>query len=329
MIIQPFKEGSKIYYADTCQSLVNAGERKKIKYNALSKFTYPGKRLPDDVTGLNSVGYWDGNGEQDWGLDWHRNEGIEIHFLERGNMPYSLKDCDLQLTANDMTISRPWQSHKVGNPHVGAGKMYWLILDVGVRKPHQEWTWPDWIVLTENDLNRLTVFLRQNEQPLFKGNTQIRNCFIKFGQLINSDIDGSNASKLRHTVNELLLLLLDLFDAGSVKLHPELTDSQRSVQLFINELQETAHDPWTTNEMALATGLGVTRFTEMFKEITNQTPIKYLTDLRLKLAKKCLKEQPDKTITEIAYFCGFTSGRYFSTLFKKNYHLTPNEYRRG
>lgn len=327
MIIQPFKEEDKIYYADTCQTLISAGNRGKIKYNALSRFTYPGKRLTDETTGLNSVGYWDGASQQDWGLDWHRNEGIEIHFLESGHMPFRLKDTELSLQANDMTITRPWQSHQVGNPTVGIGKMYWLILDVGVRKPHMDWDWPDWIILSDTDLVRLTLFLRQNEQACWKGNKRIRACFQRLGELIDTDVEGSNSSKLRFRVNELFILILDLFDQGSVKLNPHLTDSHRSVDLFINELSETLQDPWTTEEMAKASGLGVTRFTYIFKQITNQTPMQYLNRIRLDLAKEILISQPNKSIADISFSCGFSSSQYFATSFKKYFHTTPNEYR--
>jgi len=327
MIIQPFKEENKVYYADTCTSLVNAGSRGIIKYNALSRFTYPGRRLTDDTTGLNSVGYWNGITEQDWGLDWHRNEGIEIHFLESGTMPYHLSDCELTLQANDMTITRPWQAHKVGNPSVGIGKMYWLILDVGVRKPHMEWVWPEWIILSKPDLERLTIYLRQNEQPKWKANTQIRNCFQKLGELIDTDENGSNSSKLRFRVNELFISILEMFDAGSVDLNAGLTDSVRSVKLFINELNETIGDPWTSEDMARACGLGLTRFTHIFKQVTNQTPMQYLNQKRLELAKKLLKENPESSITDITFSCGFSSSQYFATLFKKHFKHTPVEYR--
>jgi AraC family L-rhamnose operon regulatory protein RhaS len=327
MIIQPFKEGDKIYYADTCKSLSDAGQRGKIKFNALSRFTYPGKRLSDDTIGLNSVGYWDGATEQDWGLDWHRNEGIEIHFLESGSMPYQIEDNKLEFSANDISISRPWQSHKVGNPAVGIGKMYWLILDVGVRKPHMEWKWPDWIVLSRPDLDRLTMYLRQNEQAKWKGNSKIRACFQQLGKLIDTDNNGNKASKLRFRVNELFILILDLFDSGEIKLNIHLIDSVRSVKLFINELEESLQAPWTTEAMARASGLGITRFTHIFKQIVNQTPIQYLNWKRLDLAKNYLLSHPQKNISDITFQCGFSSSQYFATLFKKQYQQTPNEYR--
>jgi len=134
--IQPFVSEDEVFHADTCLPLVDAISRKKVKFKALARYTYPGDRLTDETLGLNSIGYWDADEPQDWGLDWHRNEGIEIHFLESGHMPYAQEDQETELLPNYLTITRPWEIHKVGNPNIGLGKFYWVIIDLGVRRPH-------------------------------------------------------------------------------------------------------------------------------------------------------------------------------------------------
>ena len=53
--ILPFKEDGIEYQADTCLPLVDAVNRKKLKFNALARHTYPGKRLSEDTIGLNSI----------------------------------------------------------------------------------------------------------------------------------------------------------------------------------------------------------------------------------------------------------------------------------
>ncbi len=53
--------------------------------HALSKERYPGKRMNSNIlTGLTNIGFWNCRGTQDWGLDAHRNEGLEIVYLETG-----------------------------------------------------------------------------------------------------------------------------------------------------------------------------------------------------------------------------------------------------
>ena len=44
-IIQPYEADGVVYHADTCRPLVDAVERKKLRFNALARFTYPGQRL--------------------------------------------------------------------------------------------------------------------------------------------------------------------------------------------------------------------------------------------------------------------------------------------
>ncbi|WP_242082599.1 AraC family transcriptional regulator [Aestuariivivens sediminis] len=325
--IAPFEAEGVVYHADTCLPLIDAVKRKKLKFKALARYTYPGDRLTNDTMGLNSVGYWDANEPQDWGLDWHRNEGIEIHFLESGSMPYSQEGKDMMLSPNSLTITRPWEAHKVGNPKIGMGKFYWVILDLGVRRPHQKWVWPDWIMLAQNDLERLTTILRQNEKMHWKAGNRIRDCFQRISQVVNTDVEGSNASRIRLLVNYLLILILDLLNTEDMELNEDLIDSSRSVQLFLSELDKNLADDWTIGKMAKSAGVGLTRFTHHCKRLTNLTPMRYLMIKRVEMSKKLLVEAPNLSISEIAFSCGFSTSQYFSTVFKKHEKCTPIEYR--
>ena len=326
--ITPFEVDGIEYHADTCLPLIDAVSRKKLKFNALARYTYPGKRLTDDTLGINSIGYWDANEPQDWGLDWHRNEGIEIHFLESGTMPYAQEGVEMNLNPNSLTITRPWEMHKVGGPNIGMGRFYWVILDLGVRRPHQNWSWPDWIVLAPNDLDKLTTILRQNENVSWKGDKRILDCFQQIGKAVDGDVDGSNASKIRLLVNSLLLFLLDLLVVDKVKLDEELVNSSRSVQLLLKELEGSLSENWTVEKMAKSSGVGLTRFTFHCRQLTNLTPMKYLMHRRIEMSKRILQDQLDLSISDVAYLCGFSTSQYFATMFKKQVKCTPVSYRK-
>lgn len=325
--ITPFEADGIVYQADTCLPLVDAVNRKKLKFKALARYTYPGDRLTDDTKGLNSVGYWDANEPQDWGLDWHRNEGIEIHFLESGTMPYAQQNKGMDLLPNYLTITRPWEVHKVGNPSIGMGKFYWVILDLEVRRPHQNWVWPDWIMLAPHDLERLTIILRQNEKIIWKADKRIRDCFQRLGKAVDTDVQGSNSSRIRLLINYLLILLLDLLVEEEVELDEQLTDSSRSVRLFLSELANNLSEAWTIEDMAKSAGVGLTRFTHHCKQLTNLTPMRYLMMKRIELSKEILIKNEFFTVSEVAFACGFSTSQYFSTVFKKHEKCTPLEYR--
>lgn len=64
----------------------------------------------------------------------------------------------------------------------------------------------------------------------------------------------------------------------------------------------------------------------LFKEITGNTVIEYLTKTRIRAAKKLLKETPAK-VYQIAEQVGFSDYHYFGIVFKKITGLAPLEYR--
>lgn len=57
------------------------------------------------------------------------------------------------------------------------------------------------------------------------------------------------------------------------------------------------------------------------------SPANYINGIRLQQAEIKLRTS-NKTVTEIAFSCGFSDSAYFSKLFKKNYAQSPLRYRR-
>ena len=166
------------FWADTCEGLRTAASRKEVELEALARGEYPGKQLEETaLPGVRTVGYWNSQQEQSWGLPIHRNEGIELTFLENGSLDFSVQESRYLLKPNTLTITRPWQPHQVGNPNIGPCKLHWVILDVGVRRPHQEWAWPDWLLLDEGEKRRLTILLSHNEQPVLQAMDPLKSCF--------------------------------------------------------------------------------------------------------------------------------------------------------
>ena len=65
----------------------------------------------------------------------------------------------------------------------------------------------------------------------------------------------------------------------------------------------------------------------IFKDYTNTTVNKYITEYRLDKAKKLLKD-PSIKMNEIASRVGYRDGNYFAKTFKKETGYSPSEYRR-
>jgi two-component system response regulator YesN len=69
-------------------------------------------------------------------------------------------------------------------------------------------------------------------------------------------------------------------------------------------------------------------FSELFKRITGQNFIDYVTELRLTHAGELLRSSTLK-VYEIADLSGFKDVKYFSKVFKKVMKVSPADYREG
>ena len=326
-----YQERGKTCQANNCAPLVEAVARGSVNLTALARGQYPGKKLDRTaLPGVKTVGFWDAQCSQDWGLDWHYNEGIELTFLERGGVAYAVDSHHCHLRPDDLTVARPWQRHRVGDPSIGAGRLHWLILDVGVRRPHQPWRWPSWLVLTKKDMRELTDGLRQNERPVWRATPEIRHCFQRVAAAVETDRDGCNVSRLTALLNELFVLVLEMFRQQQIRLDESLASTQRTVELFWADLRENLDHlaaEGTVESMARQCGLGATHFIHHSKQLTNATPIQHLNQCRLQAAARMLRAEPQRSVIDVTMACGFTSSQYFATLFRRQFGRTPRDYR--
>ncbi|MCX7818683.1 MAG: AraC family transcriptional regulator [Kiritimatiellae bacterium] len=318
----------RVYHADTCRPLVAAARRGEVRLVARARGAYPGERLPAGaLVGLRSVGFWDARAEQHWGLPLHRNEGIEFTYLATGRLAFEADGRAFDLRPGDLTVTRPWQPHRVGRPHVGIGRLYWVILDVGIRRPHQPWRWPAWIVLAQEDLKRLTHLLRRCERPVWPAPTLAAR-FEGIGRLLEAeDTAGLRESRLAVELNALLVDVLQMLQSQPVPDDPRLTSAERATALFLDELEHTLDQPWTLARMAEAAGLKRTRFAFYVRRLRNMTPMRHLTARRIERARRLLRERPDLSITDIALECGFSSSQYFATVFRRFVGRAPRQER--
>lgn len=327
-----FRAENEVYRADTCDPLTRAVDEGCVSLHALARGHYPGDRLTArQLPHVKSVGFWHAVGRQSWGLDWHRNEGLELTFVEKGQTEFAVERASHRLQPNDLTITRPWQRHRVGDPHISPCRLHWLILDVDVRRPNQTWCWPDWMILTRSDLGRLTDMLRHNEQPVWRTDSTMRGCWRKISNIVEHAALMPFESRLTIAINELFIHLLEIFDRHQIELDERLSSSHRTVELFFSELTDNvdrlAH-PWQVAEMAEACGLGVTQFTAICRELTNTTPSQHLTDLRIERAKRMLQQQTVPNVTQVAQRLGFSTSQYFATVFRNQTGMTPSGWNR-
>jgi len=83
----------------------------------------------------------------------------------------------------------------------------------------------------------------------------------------------------------------------------------------------------TLQELAAETGHSRSHFLRMFRATTGMTPHRYVLKRRLEQARQLL-EHVESSIAEVAITCGFSSQAHLTLAFRKEFGVTPAEYRR-
>jgi AraC-like DNA-binding protein/ABC-type Fe3+-hydroxamate transport system substrate-binding protein len=106
-----------------------------------------------------------------------------------------------------------------------------------------------------------------------------------------------------------------------------VANSRQTVNATIEQLHRKYGDIWTVDRMAAAANIGRWQYTRLFKEITGQVPLQYLSGIRINHAKHLLQETDDR-LFDIAQHIGFGNEFYFNRRFKQAVGLSPGQYRR-
>ncbi|MBI5688691.1 MAG: AraC family transcriptional regulator [Verrucomicrobia bacterium] len=327
-----FGKGARRPGVDAHEPLLASIRAGKIDFHGLGRGHYPGDRLATgELPGLLSLGYWDARGDQDWGMDFHRNEGVEICLLETGAMRFAVDHRSFPLGPGDLTITRPWQAHRQGDPRIAAGRLHWATLAVGALRPDQSWHWPRWVLLAPADRAELARRLRQTETAVWQASPEVLQSFRRLRAAVVEEQGDRRQSRVAIGLNELLLGVLDLLRAENRAEQPRLASPAHSVELFLDDLRCNLNSlarEWTLAGMAAACGMGTTQFSQLCRRLTNDSPLRYLNLVRLEAAGRWLRREPGRSVTDIAYACGFASSQYFASQFRQHFGKTPSEYRR-
>ena len=126
----------------------------------------------------------------------------------------------------------------------------------------------------------------------------------------------------RYANVSLLELIYEISDTNN-----ENTDNQDALLPILTHININYNKDITLDELAKMSGYSKSRFSHIFSEITGTTPVKYQNSIRLKISAEMLLSTKN-TISEIAINCGFSDPLYYSKLFKREYGVSPTEYRK-
>jgi AraC family transcriptional regulator, exoenzyme S synthesis regulatory protein ExsA len=160
---------------------------------------------------------------------------------------------------------------------------------------------------------------------MFEVDEHIRSCYKSFLPYFR------NSKRLPESVleNKFKELLFNIFS------HPEnkhiLAYILKIVDRYQTPIWEVMEENYMYNlkieDFANLANRSLSSFKRDFKKHYKTTPGKWITNRRLKRAKAFL-ETTDKTISEVAFECGFKNTSHFSRVFKNKFSITPSDFQK-
>ena len=160
------------------------------------------------------------------------------------------------------------------------------------------------------------------------------NRYEQYVSIINSLVRSHSTDNLWERKQLIYSLLSTLWDELSERKHisanPE--SDKRTVQrvrlcdLAIQYMKEHITESCSLAKLSSAAHVSPIYFHNVFKSVHGVTPLSYLTQLRLDMAKLMLQTDSEP-LSVIAEACGFSSETYFSAVFKKQLGITPRQFR--
>jgi len=91
----------------------------------------------------------------------------------------------------------------------------------------------------------------------------------------------------------------------------------------------TPERPWTVASLARVAGMGRATFAQCFRVLVGDTPIASLTWWRMEVAKSALRDEPHRTLADVATAVGYADEFAFASAFRRVVGVAPGAFRAG
>ena len=183
-----------------------------------------------------------------------------------------------------------------------------------------------WIHFTGSDVkNILRKYVFADKQRVFSVGTSLEYERI-FKRII------SELQKCQSDYEEMLMLLLRhlliVFNRELTREHVLKNEyMDREMELTVSYFSTNYNLDINIEEYASSKGMSVSWFIHNFKKYTGETPMQFLTSIRITNAQ-ILLETTTYSVNEISRIVGYNNPLYFSRIFHKRKGYSPQQYRK-
>ncbi|MDF2314077.1 AraC family transcriptional regulator [Lactiplantibacillus pentosus] len=244
-----------------------------------------------------------------------------------------------------------WDQHKIYRPN-GFDYFHWLQTDSGMgiirignqriklnsgqgflmrpNIPHSffpdsnksEWQ-TSFITFEGTAASELVEFLNLNDYQLYN------HLDISLGTFIRRNFNTFKKTSFEDTLmqSNAIYTFLMLLRQNAYQNRLIFTDSSVT-NLIVSYISSHYQENISNESFSNLTGYSISHTIRLFRDQTGETPLKYLTDFRLRMAKSLIIFYANLPINKISELVGFSSPSYFTKQFKDYFGKTPNQFRK-
>ena len=126
-------------------------------------------------------------------------------------------------------------------------------------------------------------------------------------------------------ISNLLLIMAKLIQIFSLEVSTH-DKNYRKLRIVLSYIEEHYAEKIPISKLSELIHVCDDRLIRLFKEVTGETPVEYIMNLRIEAAIKLLSTT-DLSIADISDKTGFGSATYMTRVFKQKMNTTPGQYR--
>ena len=244
----------------------------------------------------------------------HRNPGLELVFVERGELLWQIEGTDYRVPAGSIFFTMPWEQHGSGRAFEPGHLWHYCVIDVGGAAAHRRQRLDPIPVFGMGTREGVAILKTIKSSALRCIPANARMAFlIRSAAEDFSEPSPWSAHVLACLAKWSLVELACCLSASESRGRHKVLNGR--VHRFLQDLPSHLDRAWTLEEMAGACRLGRTHFANLVKTLTGDTPMAFLQRLRAERARELLLTT-HRPITEIALDCGFSSSQHFARIFR-------------
>lgn len=233
---------------------------------------------------------------------------IEIKLFYEGDSIQTIGSETIIATAGDITIANPYEVHANIETDLHSGKYYIVMIDLDFFENTG---------LIDTDLRSLLITNGAAFNNHIKNNKRLNDIIM---QVITEAKDQKEyyQSVIRNLMAQFFCLLIrdHLYQGTPRPLTTKEIKKTALIEPAITKIFNDYNQNITVEQLAELCHLSKFYFCRIFKEVTGDTPISYITRHRIHIAKAMLKDKT-KSIQQVATLCGYNDISYFYRCYKK------------